>query len=428
MKRRDFLKLMQATGVVIPYWSLVPAASAQTGFYTGKVLINVHASGGMDQSSWTDPRPANTRYNQYAQQGLAAVEAGNLRAAPMGANATFFQMYFQNILVINGVNSETNSHEDGTRAHATGMLAMNYPNLSEVFAHRYGMNLPFPWLNAGGPGSSGGLVAATTVPSVNALRQFARPNAQNATTDFMKQADLDRVLAARAARLEAMKARGGMLPLSESTADQFLGASASRARLAQLEQFIPAQIDQRANAHVALIAAQAGITSTIQLSSGGFDTHSNHPQGHNNALTNLTGLLDYLVQKSAQLNISNRILIRVYSEFGRVGLNNSNGKDHWSVGSQILIDPAGDVIGAGNRVFGASGVRHDAQRINTQTGAIDPTNGVVIRPRHIHAALQARLNFRTTDPRFDLRVPANEMFNFFDPSVNTGYPNLMSTV
>ncbi len=41
------------------------------------------------------------------------------------------------MLVLNGVNSETNSHEDGTRAHATGSLAMTYPNLSELFASAY---------------------------------------------------------------------------------------------------------------------------------------------------------------------------------------------------------------------------------------------------------------------------------------------------
>ena len=45
------------------------------------------------------------------------------------------------MLVINGVNSETNSHDDGTRAHATGRLAMDYPNLSELFASAQGKRL-----------------------------------------------------------------------------------------------------------------------------------------------------------------------------------------------------------------------------------------------------------------------------------------------
>jgi hypothetical protein len=32
------------------------------------------------------------------------------------------------------------------------------------------------------------------------------------------------------------------------------------------------------------------------------------------------------------------------------------------------------------------------------------------------------LNIETTDPRFNLKVPANEQFDFFNPALNTGYP------
>jgi hypothetical protein len=75
-------------------------------------------------------------------------------------------------------------------------------------------------------------------------------------------------------------------------------------------------------------------------------------------------------------------------------------------------------------VFGASGPRHEQLRINTATGAIDPMNGVVIRPRHIHAALRRYLGINTTDPRFDLKVPNTENFDFFNPAAKTGYPNM----
>jgi hypothetical protein len=78
----------------------------------------------------------------------------------------------------------------------------------------------------------------------------------------------------------------------------------------------------------------------------------------------------------------------------------------------------------GNRVFGASGPRHQALRINPATGAIDSTNGIILTPRHIHAALRSYLGINTTDPRFNLRVPANEVPALFDPNARTGYPNL----
>ena len=115
-----------------------------------------------------------------------------------------------------------------------------------------------------------------------------------------------------------------------------------------------------------LIAAQAGITSTIQLTSGGFDGHGQLANSYAQSLPRLTNLVDYLWQKSADLGISDRLVVRIYSEFGRTPLNNDNGKDHWAIGTQILMEanPAW-----GNRVFGASGPRHEQRMINVASGA-----------------------------------------------------------
>lgn len=419
MNRRDFLK-SGAAGLTIPWWGVIPEAHAQVGLYGGRVLINIHADGGIDQSSWTDPRETDRTLNNYAGVTPANV-SGNIRSAPMGNNKAFFDRYFMQTLVINGVNSETNSHEDGARAHATGRLEMGYPNMSELFASVYGKGLPMPWLNAGGFRTSAGLVAATPMPSVDALRALVTPNAQSANADFMKQADLDKTLAARAERMKALQARSDTLPRMRTVSQEFAASSDSRALMQRVAQFLPTTLDAFPAAHVGLVAAQAGITSTIQLSSGGFDTHIDHDNRMATALPRLTDLVDYIWQKSAALGISNRILVRIYSEFGRTPLNSGNGKDHWSVGSQVIMEAA---PAWGNRVFGASGPRHQALRINTATGAVDPTNGVLIRPRHIHAALRSYLGINTTDPRFDLKVPANEMFAFFDPNARTGYPTL----
>lgn len=420
MNRRDFLKA-GAGGLVIPWWSVMPAQAQSAGLYTGRILVNVHASGGIDQSSWVDPRETDRTLNNYAGVTPANV-SGNIRTAPMGNNKAFFDRYFMQTLVINGVHSETNSHEDGTRAHATGRLDMGYPNMSELFASVHGRSLPMAWLAAGGPRTSVGLRASTPTPSLDALRALVTPNAQSATADFMKQGDFDKTLAARAERMRAMQARTDMLPRMQTVAQEFRGSTDSRALLQQVSQFLPATLDANFGAaHVGLVAAQAGITSTIQFATGGFDTHSNHDNGMATALPRLTDLLDYIWQKSAALGISNRIMVRVFSEFGRTPLNSGNGKDHWSVGSQILMEAA---PAWGNRVFGASGPRHQQLRISTTTGAVDATNGVVIRPRHIHAALRSYLGINTTDPRFDLKVPASEMFAFFTPGASTGYPTL----
>ena len=419
MDRRDFLKMV---GTVVPAWGLIPVANAQSTLYSGRILINIHASGGLDASSWTDPRETNAAMNNYAAAGTPAGLAGNIRFAPMGNNASFFSKYYTNMLVINGVNSETNSHEDGTRAHATGRLDMGYPTMPELFAYTYGQGLPMAWLNAGAYNRSAGLLPATPVPDQNTLRALVSPNAASATNDFMKQADLAKAWAARAQRMQAMQASGALLPKQSLLADQFGAAGGSRALMAQVATFIPATFDTPfTQAHVALIAAQAGITSTIQLASGGFDGHSQLANAYATALPRLTDLVDYIWQKSAALNLSNRIFLRIYSEFGRTPLNAGNGKDHWSVGSQVLME-ANPVWG--NRVLGASGPKHEQLKINTSTGAVDPVNGVVIKPRHIHDAVRKYLGFTTTDTKFNLKVPATENIDFFNPALTTGYPNL----
>lgn len=421
MQRRDFLRMAGAGGVVIPTWALLPVAQAQSAVYTGKVLINIHADGGIDQSSWADPRETDATVNNYAAAGTAAGVAGNIRFAPMGNNAAFFGAHFRRMLVINGVHSETNDHDSGTRAHATGRLDMGYPNMSELFASVHGKGMPMPWLNAGGFRTSAGLVAATPMPDGNALRALTQPNAASATNDFMKQGDVTKTLAVRAERMKAMQARADLLPRSRTVVEQFVGSSESRALLQRVAQFTPATFDAFTQAHIGLIAAQAGITSTIQLSTGGFDGHGDLANGYAQALPRLTNMVDYLWQKSTDLGISERIVVRIYSEFGRTPLNNGNGKDHWAIGTQILMEanPAW-----GNRVFGASGPKHEQRMINVATGAVDPAAGKVIRPRHVHAALRKYLGFETTDPKFNLKTLPDEGFDFFNPAVSTGYPSL----
>jgi len=419
MQRRDFLRLAGSAGVFIAPWALIPEAQAQS--YMGRILFNIHADGGIDQSSWADPRESDRAINNYAAAGTPAGVAGNIRFAPMGNNAAFFGAHFRNMLVINGVHSETNDHGAGARAHATGRLDMGYPNIAELHAATHGKSLPLAWLNGGGFRTSAGLMPATPVPDANGFRALSQPNAASATNDFMKQADLTRAQAARAERMKALMAKGELLPRSKIAVQEFIDASDSRALLARVAQVTPATFDQFTQAHIALIAGLAGLTTTVQLSTGGFDTHSNHDNGMANALPRLTNLVDYIWQKSAELGIANRLFVRIYSEFGRTALNTGNGKDHHEVGTQILMEANAPW---GNRVFGLSGPKHESRRVSPTTGREDTTAGVVIKPRHIHAAMRQYLGINTTDPRFDLKVPSTEMFDIFNPALNTGYATM----
>ncbi len=79
----------------------------------------------------------------------------------------------------------------------------------------------------------------------------------------------------------------------------------------------------------------------------------------------------------------------------------------------------------GNRVFGASGPKHEQLKINPATGAVDAVNGVVIKPRHIHAALRKYLGIKTADPTLQPQgAGERRTFDFFNPALNTGYPGV----
>lgn len=427
LDRRDFLKLASASGLSIPAWSLMPSAHA-ANLYTGKVLVDIFAFGGLDQSSWTDPRETDKTINDYA--GLkSAVVAGQLRAAPMGNNAAFFNRYYSKMLVINGINTETNSHMDGARCHATGRLDLGYPHLDELHAYKYGQGLPMAWINSPPLNDSGnvtfsktaGLVVPTDLPPATLFRDILDPNRASATQDHMKSGDFQKGLATRAQRIRAMQSAGTMVPRLNGIANQFLGADESRSLLGTVASQLPATFDapQFVPAQLGLIAAKAGITSSIQISVGYFDSHSAHTTLYARELPKLTDFVDYVWQKAAALGIANRIFMRIFSEFGRTVFSTSGGKEHWGPGGTMVLMEAAPSWG--NRVVGATGPRHEPRKINVATGAVD-ANGLSITPRHIHTALRKYLGIQTTDPRFNLRVPANEEIDLFNPNFKTGYP------
>ncbi len=323
--RRDFLKI---AGAVIPSWGLIPIASAQSPLYTGKILVNVHASGGLDASSWFDPRETDATMNNYAAARTPAVVAGNLRAAPMGSNATFVQRYFQQHA---GASTASTARPTAT----TTALGHTPPacwrwttrTCSELFAYTQGKSLALPWLNAGGFMTSAGLVPATPMPDGNYVphADFAeRCKALPLTSS--SRATSHKMLAARAERVKASRQRATWCR-ARSWSTRSSTARRTRVRCWQrVNDFLPATFDNAA--HVGLVAAQAGLTTTVQFASGGFDGHGQLANSYAQSLPRLTDLVDYIITKAGTMGIANRIFIRIYSEFGRTPLNGGNGKDH----------------------------------------------------------------------------------------------------
>ncbi|HVE88289.1 MAG TPA: DUF1501 domain-containing protein [Burkholderiaceae bacterium] len=424
MDRREFLlNTAKASGVVLPWWGLLPLANAQTA--PGKILLYVHAGGGIDHDSWTDPA-IGVGLNNYTTAGTPVVRVGRIAMAPMGNNAAFATRFVDQMLLVNQVNTETNSHEDGTQRASTGKLEPGFAPICELHAAKYGPGYAAAWMNRDDARAamSTGLVSPTPVPNGDQLRAMVLPNSANATTDFVKQTDYAKAVAVRTARLEALKAAGVMLPKERLLTEQVIAGKEARVRLEAVAANIPQAFNQQfADIQVGLIAAQSGITAAIQVERGGFDSHGNIEDynGANGSLTRLTNALTFAWDEAAARGLTDRLVVMVGSEFGRSQLN-PTGKDHNNVGGTYLFMlPPGS--GLGNRTVGYSGPRHEARTINPKTGAPDPA-GVMLRPHHVHDAVRDYLGINLPTPNAAMGVMPAEKLNLFNASMITGHPSL----
>ncbi|MBT6893562.1 MAG: ribulose phosphate epimerase, partial [Gammaproteobacteria bacterium] len=107
MKRRDFLKqsfILGAAGLIAP----VPKVySAPADGYSGRLLVTLQVDGGWDVTSFCDPK-MNVAGEQDINNWANTAEiqtAGNLSYAPFADNAAFFDKYYQDMLIINGVDA-----------------------------------------------------------------------------------------------------------------------------------------------------------------------------------------------------------------------------------------------------------------------------------------------------------------------------------
>jgi phosphoribosylformylglycinamidine synthase PurS subunit len=160
MKRRDVLKLLAGAGVVtlLP-WSR-QALAQQAEPWQGKLLLSVNVRRGMDQSSWADPRSSNV-INHYGEAG----QAGNLFFAPLSENEAFFNKYYKQMLVINGMDTGSGSHVFAGLSQKTGQKAVGFPSLPALYAAINGKGLPLPWISMGRRtgGATGGIQTPTLI-------------------------------------------------------------------------------------------------------------------------------------------------------------------------------------------------------------------------------------------------------------------------
>lgn len=400
MDRRDFLKLTSAAGLGVAAANMPFASKANAGApYTGPLYVTMHASGGWDVTSFCDPKGSTGAndpdpMNNYLATdiGTAAGSTSGMRYAPSDANKAFFDKYAKDLMILNGVDTSTNSHDVGTRVTWSGTLTENKASFAALVAAAAGEAQPMSYISYGGYDVTAGTVAVTRVGNLEAIRKIAFPNVidplyDQDKTPYFTDETAARMAAARDARHQAYAAKQNLPRLQEAMGMLYTARSGQN-ELKKLTEYLPAQLENsnlRRQVQIALAAYRAGICVSVNLSSGGFDTHGNNDQGQFPALANIWDGMDYLVEQAKAFGIWGNVVIVMGSDFGRTpGYNGGNGKDHWSITSMMLM---GKGI-PGDTVIGKTTDRHNPYNIDPNTLAPVEGGGLRLKPGHVHRALR----------------------------------------
>ncbi len=428
MKRRNFLKILAGNSLMTTIPMAIPGlisqaqAATNTLPWDGPVLITLNLGGGLDQSSWVDPRN-DTDINHYAQNKRAG-KAGNIFYAPLGDNKAFFEKYYDRILVANGLDLQTNSHSVARQNQYTGRLANGYPSIDALYAAIVGKGLPMPWLLFNGPSMGGSVQAYTRLTGDVNLSLLANPNLRNPKTVYFRSSDKNLIDLYRLERLQRLAQTPGNLPFEQRKLAQLFAARSNNSMFYQLQDILPDRFDFEGkggtdsvlnDVHKALVSFSAGVSvaATFQARRG-WDTHSAQDNKIDDNCAELTRILDYIWSKAEILGVADRLLVHVGSDVGRTPRYNSrNGKDHWSVTSTLLMMKNQRWT---NRIVGISGPQH--QKIAINPGTLQPDeNGSRLRPAHVHRAIRQILNidqhplvqkFEFDEAEINLLNPANQ--------------------
>lgn len=420
MRRRSLLLGLMAGGAMASGFRLPLVHAAD---YRGKLFVSVQADGGWDPTSLCDPKantPGEPVINHWAERDEIR-QAGNIAYAPFARNAAFFEKYHRRMLIINGVDAQTNSHTVGIVHNWSGRNSEGYPTMSALLAAHYAPDLPAPYLSFGGYSKTSGITRFTRIDDPSVLRDIAYP-VDPANENMFSEEDWAALESYRAATAEHFVTAPNLLPsearhrafYSSAFATEGLKAYADAIppydEIERLEEYGNFWSSLRRQAQLTVLAFKTGVAISADLHLGGFDTHANHDPDHEWLLGNLTDSVDYLWDYAETHGVADRMVVVMGSDFGRTNFYNAEaGKDHWPIGSYIIMEKNQHWTG---RAVGETDDLHFAHRINPATLRRDDARGTIIYPKHVHKALRRYLGIERSAGA--VRFPLDtEDFAFF---------------
>ena len=433
MKRRDLLKrtmLLGTAGLSLPVPRLY--AAPYEG-YTGKLLVTVQCDGGWDVTSFCDPKtnqPGEKEITSWSNSNDVQT-AGNINYAPFANNQSFFESHFQDMLVINGVDMQTNSHSTGVLHSWSGRNAEGYPTITAMFAAKNAPEQPLSYLNFGGFSATANLIRFSRFQNVDNLRKLLEPESTGLDDNGEQNAPLKRssemalIREFRRRRTETLLSSSSLVNRQRINLQAYNDALSSKENLKEFQSYLPASSelegriaannqsdsDLRDQTRLVTAAFESGLTSAADLFIGAYDTHTNHDALHEPLLAHTTDAIELFWHQAEERGVADRITMVIGSDFSRTPYyNGTNGKDHWPVGSFIIMEKNASWT---NRMVGQTDEGQNAFKINPNTLERDDRDGTIIYPKHVHKALRRHLGIENSAIEQNLAFANTEDFDFF---------------
>lgn len=425
MKRREFTKLLSMAGLgAVAPWPLQLASAAEP--YTGPFYISLAAVGGWDVTSFCDPKPnvvGERAINTWADS-TSIEQIGNIAYAPVANNRAFFERFYRDMLVINGIDTQTNSHDDGRRHTWSGRIGFGYPSFGAIASSAIAPDLPLSLVHDTGYSETAGITRFTRLQNPDVIRNLVNDSTvidgENVYGLF-EQNELDLIAQYQAERLDRLITSDQLLPRQLNGLNNLYLANSTRGELDAFAALLPTEFEEDDDfraAQLALLAYQSGLCVSCQLGFNGFDTHQDHDADHFGFMEKFTDLVSFIFDTAEQGGFADRLVVTMASDFGRTPYyNRGGGKDHWPIGSAILLQQGAEW---GNRVVGATDGLHNALNINPSSLQIDSSSaGVRLEPKHLQQAMRqlGGIDQSSVAQLFPLNA---ENVDFFNPSIQTG--------
>jgi len=363
-------------------------------------LIIAVAEGGWDPTAVLDPKPGLSTVDPLPGDiqdfgGLPVYTDGTRPAV-----TTFFEAHASLCTIVNGVQVQSLNHPDCAKRMLTGTSSDTNADVGAIAAHALAEDLAAPYLVLGRTSFSGPYASisarAGTANQLGTLLSAENAYPVGSPADFTPRLSLDaseedmirtHVLGRAQRQLDAR----GQLGRNQQRMQDFIDALDRGDSLAATADFgdFGYTGDLGFQGQIGMDALEQGLSHTIQIEMGGWDTHDDNlvqiPQSEM-FYAGLTALVDELITRPGATAGSRMIddtVVLVVSEMGRTPkLNGTGGKDHWPTTSAMLM--GGGLPGA--RVLGGTDDGLIGRKVDLQTGAPDD-EGVQIQYGNFAAGL-----------------------------------------